>query len=145
MTPSEYRSRLRARLIELKGRGLGPANVDDVVAAPNTRDRSQTLIETADRRRPEQPRDLQFANGATLRLRVDFEHVAGNWSLFGYCFHFAKGERWFRYDRDPDRASGPTHPRDHLHVGSEEPRYPTGDGADPLLLLDFLEAQGLLR
>lgn len=145
MTPDGYRSRLRARLIALAERRLGPTNIDDLVQAMDTKDRRRAMIETADRRRPEEARDLQFANGAKLRLRAVFERPEGDWSLFSYSFHFVKGESWFRYDRDPEHASGPAHPRDHLHVGAEAPRYPTGEGTDPLLLLDFLEAQALLE
>ncbi|MBI2900328.1 MAG: hypothetical protein HYY17_09090 [Planctomycetes bacterium] len=143
MDPALFRSTLRGNLIELGSNK--PANLDDLVMAWDTPTRDHAIVLTTDRKRPGDPRELLFPNGSTLRLRAAFSKEKKEWKLREYSFHFvpSDGKPWFRYDLDPDRAQRMCHPLAHLHVGEDDPRFPTGE-RDLLELLRFLDEQGLL-
>ena len=145
MEPFVFKSQVKARLIGLKQRNLGPANLDDVMVFQETRRRDKFLVQTADKKTRES-RDLLFSrSGAKLRFEVLFELLEKSWTITRYSFHFDGDGKWFRYDLDPDLTSGLAHPLAHLHVNHDEPRYPTAKIQSPLDLLEFLDAQGLLN
>jgi hypothetical protein len=140
MNPSDFRSSVRARLFGLGDRG--PKNLDDVVFFLEGKARSQGSVRTVDPRKHE-PRELVFRNGLQLRFDVGFEKAENGWMVRNYSFHVSRNGTWFRYDLDPDAARGQKHPIAHLHVGEDEPRYPT-QALDILALFDFLIAQDLV-
>ena len=140
MEPNEFRSSFRSRLFDLGERR--PTNLEDVILFPERKGRTRSSVQTADRKNGE-PRELVFPSGSKLRFLVDFGKAEKEWQVTGYSFHFSRGDCWFRYDLDPDAARGQEHPLAHLHVGGDEPRYPTRT-LNPLDLLDFLIQQRLV-
>jgi hypothetical protein len=140
MEPNEFRSSFRSRLFDLGERR--PTNLDDVILFPERKGRTRSSVQSAGRKNGE-ARELVFPSGSKLRFLVSFGKDEKGWQVTGYSFHLSRGERWFRYDLDPDAADGQRHPLAHLHVGADEPRYPTKE-IDPLELLDFLIRQQLV-
>jgi hypothetical protein len=142
MNPDELRSRLRAKLIQLGS--SSPRNLSDLVVFQETAARTRATVRTADRRRPAEVRHLEFRNGSRLRISVVLVQTANGWDVTQYQFHFERASgRYFRYDLDRDADRGMEHPLAHLHVDSEEPRYPTHP-QDLVALVDFLQRQGLV-
>jgi hypothetical protein len=119
-----------------------PVNPDDVIFFPDGKTRTKCFVLTADHKNHE-PRDLTFPSGSKLHFLVSFEKTEKGWEVTRYNFHLSRGNHWFRYDLDPDAAHGQRHPLAHLHVGQDEPRYPTHilNGLD---LLDFFIEQNLI-
>jgi hypothetical protein len=142
MKPEEFRSWVRAFLIELRDRA--PKNIDDVVMAVNPRTQHAKTVLTADRRRPGESCALDFRNGAKLRFLFTFILERKQWRLNYYSFHFDRKERggFFRYDLDPEAQRGLVHPLNHIHVGADEPRFPVG-AVRPEDLFSFLVEQDL--
>ena len=140
MEPNEFRSSFRSRLFDLGERR--PINPDDVILFREGKGRTRCFVQTADRKN-KAPRDLEFPSGSKLRFLVSFAKAAKGWQVTGYSFHLSRGQHWFRYDLDPDAARGQEHPLAHLHVGADEPRYPT-QTLNLLDLLGFLVQQRLV-
>jgi hypothetical protein len=140
MEPNEFRSKFRSRLFDL-GEGK-PTNLVDVILFREGKARARCVVQTADHKNGEQ-KELVFPSGSRLRFLVKFAKAEKGWEVMGYNFHFSHGAFWFRYDLDPGAVDGQRHPLAHLHVGVDEPRYPT-QTIDLLDLLDFLIQQRLV-
>ena len=144
MEPTAFKSQVRSILINLKSRGIGANNLGDLVLSQESKQKEKFLLRTADTNTAKST-DLIFPRAcAKLRFEVLFAKDKSAWSIVRYSFTFDRNGNWFRYDLDPDKAKDHEHPLAHLHVGRDEPRYPTATITNPLILFKFLEQQGLL-
>jgi len=90
----------------------------------------QLNIETSVRGIIKADQGILFPNGGRLRFLERVEVEAGEIRKIEYSYAYQQPDGfYFRYDKDPDRASRPAHPLAHLHARAENPRFPTHETA----------------